>query len=158
MPMRAKFVEPMLLCGPRSCRRARNGAWSYKLDGYRALAIKSGGKVQLRSRNDNDFSLRYPARCSLKPKDWNACFFSARSATSTGTNFPCLRMPVQCFAQSPFSRLYLGLMAGRARQESGGRRRRLFFRGADAARIRLTLAPAENYLFPSGRLARCSGT
>ncbi len=32
-----------------------------KLDGYRALAIKSGGKVQLRSRNDNDFSLRYPA-------------------------------------------------------------------------------------------------
>jgi bifunctional non-homologous end joining protein LigD len=31
-----------------------------KLDGYRALAIKSGGKVQLRSRNDNDFSLKYP--------------------------------------------------------------------------------------------------
>lgn len=31
-----------------------------KLDGYRALAIKSGGKLQLRSRNDNDFSARYP--------------------------------------------------------------------------------------------------
>lgn len=30
-----------------------------KLDGYRALAIKSGGKVQLRSRNDNDFTVRY---------------------------------------------------------------------------------------------------
>ena len=30
-----------------------------KLDGYRALAIKSGGKVQLRSRNDNDFTGRY---------------------------------------------------------------------------------------------------
>jgi len=30
-----------------------------KLDGYRALAIKSEGKVQLRSRNDNDFSTRY---------------------------------------------------------------------------------------------------
>jgi ATP-dependent DNA ligase len=35
--------------------------WSHgiKLDGYRALAIKSGGKVQLRSRNDNDFRERY---------------------------------------------------------------------------------------------------
>src|SRR5215471_6383299 len=35
--------------------------WQYelKLDGYRALAIKSSGKVHLRSRNDNDFSGRY---------------------------------------------------------------------------------------------------
>jgi ATP-dependent DNA ligase len=32
-----------------------------KLDGYRALAINSAGRVQLRSRNDNDFSMRYPA-------------------------------------------------------------------------------------------------
>ncbi len=36
--------------------------WEYelKLDGYRALAIKTGRRIQLRSRNDNDFSLRYP--------------------------------------------------------------------------------------------------
>ena len=32
-----------------------------KLDGYRALAIKTGGKLQLRSRNDNDFNGRYPS-------------------------------------------------------------------------------------------------
>jgi DNA ligase D-like protein (predicted ligase) len=31
-----------------------------KLDGYRALAFKSGGKVQLRSRNDNDFNSKCP--------------------------------------------------------------------------------------------------
>jgi DNA ligase D-like protein (predicted ligase) len=31
-----------------------------KLDGYRSLAIKTGGKVHLRSRNDNDFNGRYP--------------------------------------------------------------------------------------------------
>jgi len=39
------------------------GRWTYelKLDGYRAIAFKTGGRVQLRSRNDNDFSARYPA-------------------------------------------------------------------------------------------------
>ena len=31
-----------------------------KLDGYRALAIKSAGKIRLCSRNDNDFNSRYP--------------------------------------------------------------------------------------------------
>jgi DNA ligase D-like protein (predicted ligase) len=37
--------------------------WEYelKLDGYRALGIKTAGKVELRSRNNNDFSLRYPS-------------------------------------------------------------------------------------------------
>lgn len=31
-----------------------------KLDGYRAVAFKTGGRVHLRSRNDNDFNGRYP--------------------------------------------------------------------------------------------------
>ena len=37
--------------------------WEYqlKLDGYRAVAFKTGGRLHLRSRNDNDFALRYPA-------------------------------------------------------------------------------------------------
>jgi bifunctional non-homologous end joining protein LigD len=36
--------------------------WRYelKLDGYRAIAFKRDGVVHLRSRNDNDFSGRYP--------------------------------------------------------------------------------------------------
>src|SRR5262245_41824734 len=56
----ARFIEPMLLL--RKDRLPPGPDWLYeiKLDGYRALAIKSGGKLQLRSRNDNDFNTRYP--------------------------------------------------------------------------------------------------
>ena len=56
---KATFIEPMLLL--RTERLPQGPDWSYeiKLDGYRALAIKTGGKVQLRSRNDTDFTERY---------------------------------------------------------------------------------------------------
>jgi DNA ligase D-like protein (predicted ligase) len=57
--MKARFIDPMLLL--RTDKLPEGVKWSYeiKLDGYRALGIKTDGKVQLRSRNDNDFSLRY---------------------------------------------------------------------------------------------------
>jgi ATP-dependent DNA ligase len=47
----------------RTEKLPQGSEWTYeiKLDGYRAIAFKTGGKVQLRSRNDNDFSARYPA-------------------------------------------------------------------------------------------------
>ena len=56
---KAIFIEPMLLL--RTEKLPQGADWSYeiKLDGYRSLAIKSAGKVQLRSRNDNDFTQRY---------------------------------------------------------------------------------------------------
>ncbi len=57
--MKASFIEPMLL--ERTARLPEGGLWRYevKWDGYRAIAYKTGGKLHLRSRNDNDFSVRY---------------------------------------------------------------------------------------------------
>ena len=59
--VRARFMEPMLLL--RTDRLPDGAQWMYelKLDGYRAIAVKSGGKAYLRSRNDKDFATKYPA-------------------------------------------------------------------------------------------------
>lgn len=59
--MKAKFVDPMLLLTTDQLPAGDQWSYEIKLHGYRALAIKSGGKVQLRSRNNNDFNKRYPA-------------------------------------------------------------------------------------------------
>jgi bifunctional non-homologous end joining protein LigD len=62
MPAGAKgrFIDPMLLL--RTDRLPDDGQrWEYQLkfDGYRAIAFKTAGRVHLRSRNDNDFSVQY---------------------------------------------------------------------------------------------------
>src|SRR5436305_10831727 len=59
--VKARFLEPMLLL--RTDKLPEGNEWLYELkhDGYRGIAYKTGGKLYLRSRNDNDFSLRYPA-------------------------------------------------------------------------------------------------
>jgi ATP-dependent DNA ligase len=57
---KATFVEPMLLL--RSSFLPDDDGWirEIKLDGYRAIAFKSAGKLHLHSRNDNDIATRYP--------------------------------------------------------------------------------------------------
>ena len=60
MPAKARFIEPMLLLRTEKLPEGPEWQVELKLDGYRALAIKTGGKVHLRSRNDNDFNARYP--------------------------------------------------------------------------------------------------
>ena len=58
---KARFTDPMLLL--RTDRLPEGATWQFeiKLDGYRAIAFKSGGRVQLRSRNDKEFGGKYPA-------------------------------------------------------------------------------------------------
>jgi DNA ligase D-like protein (predicted ligase) len=51
----------MLLLRTDRLPEGPNLQYEVKLDGYRAIAFKSCGKVHLRSRNDKDFNARYPA-------------------------------------------------------------------------------------------------
>jgi bifunctional non-homologous end joining protein LigD len=56
----ARFIQPMLLLRTDSLPDSAQWLYELKLDGYRAIAFKRDGVVHLRSRNDNDFSGRYP--------------------------------------------------------------------------------------------------
>ena len=58
--MRARFVPPM--AAELVDRLPEGDDWMYelKLDGYRALVIKNGDDVQVRSRNDKDLTRAYP--------------------------------------------------------------------------------------------------
>lgn len=57
----ARFIAPMLLLRTDSLPSGEQWLYELKLDGYRAIAFKRNGTIHLRSRNDNDFSARYPA-------------------------------------------------------------------------------------------------
>ena len=58
--VKLRFIEPMLLLRTEMLPEGPEWVYEIKLDGYRALAFKTGGKLSLRSRNDNDFAQRYP--------------------------------------------------------------------------------------------------
>jgi hypothetical protein len=57
---KAEFVEPKLLL--RTDKLPEGAEWQYdqKLDGYRAIAFKSDGKLHLRSRNEKDLQPQIP--------------------------------------------------------------------------------------------------
>jgi bifunctional non-homologous end joining protein LigD len=59
--LHASFIGPMLLLPAAGLPEGDKWLIELKLDGFRAIAFKTGGKIDLRSRNDKDFNSRYPA-------------------------------------------------------------------------------------------------
>ncbi|HTB15304.1 MAG TPA: hypothetical protein VK752_27220 [Bryobacteraceae bacterium] len=57
---KVNFTEPMLLLPARTLPEGSEWTYELKFDGFAALAIKAGGEVRLRSRNDKDFNRKYP--------------------------------------------------------------------------------------------------
>ena len=58
---KAAIIEPMLLHQTEKLPDGEGWLYELKLDGFRAVAFKSNGKVHLRSRNDKEFNAKYPA-------------------------------------------------------------------------------------------------
>lgn len=52
-------MEPMLLLRTEKLPDGPEWLYQLKVDGYRAIAYKKDGNLCLRSRNDNDFTVRY---------------------------------------------------------------------------------------------------
>jgi len=59
--------SPCSCYGPATYR-TMTGGYEIKLDGYRAIAFKSAGKLHLRSRHNNDMAIRSHALIDLREK------------------------------------------------------------------------------------------
>ena len=55
-----RFIDPMLLLRTDALPSSDHWLYELKLDGYRAIAFNRQGTLHLRSRNNKDFSGRYP--------------------------------------------------------------------------------------------------
>jgi hypothetical protein len=66
---KARFIQPMLLLRMEKLPEGADWLYEIKLDGYRILAIKNGGEVRLRSRNNNDFTAHDTDR--IRPSEKN---------------------------------------------------------------------------------------
>ena len=66
--MPPRFIEPMAARVVDQLPEGDDWVYELKFDGYRALLMKDGGRVQIRSRNDKDLTAAYPSLASAAKK------------------------------------------------------------------------------------------
>ena len=60
MKIKTDFVQPMLSLAVAKLPEGAQWVWEIKLDGYRAIAVRSGGAVDLFSRRQKSLSKKFP--------------------------------------------------------------------------------------------------
>jgi ATP-dependent DNA ligase len=65
-----EFVTPMAAISVDALPEGPEWSYELKLDGYRALIIKDGASIRIRSRNDKDLAQMYPSI----PPSWQPVF------------------------------------------------------------------------------------
>jgi hypothetical protein len=91
---KAAFIPPMLLLRTEKLPEGPEFVHELKLDGYHSLAIKTGGKVQLRSRNDW-------ATCPMKPFSMARWWHSINGMTgpTSASGVHLLPSTTKCFVE-----------------------------------------------------------
>jgi ATP-dependent DNA ligase len=83
----ARFFEPMLCLAVPKLPEGPEWQLELKLDGYRGIGIKSNGRAHLASRNEKDFSERFPTvtRALDRLPDETVIWIKARPKFSSST-------------------------------------------------------------------------
>lgn len=61
-----RFIQPMAARVVDELPEGNEWMYEVKFDGYRALLLKTGERVQIRSRNDKDLTSTYPTIADRK--------------------------------------------------------------------------------------------
>jgi ATP-dependent DNA ligase len=72
MPARLRFIPPMECLEVDHIPEGELWRYELKLDGYRTIAIKQDGKVNLFSRNGNSFNSKFPSVVGMLETLWKS--------------------------------------------------------------------------------------